>query len=75
MNSKIINKEELPLLITAKDIQKLGFSRPTAYNILYHPDMQSKRIGRKIVVTKENFFKWLNSQTITTKAGEIECAK
>ena len=60
--SNITDFEQLPCLMTAKDIQRLGFSRSISYQLLKRQDMPTICIGKKLFVQKDNFLQWLESQ-------------
>lgn len=51
--------QNLPLLLTAKDLQKIGFSRSMAYGLLSRPDVPVLKIGSRRFVQREAFFEWL----------------
>lgn len=46
--------------ITVKDVaEAFGISLPTAYNIVNREDFPKIRYGRKIIVPREAFEKWM----------------
>ncbi len=56
--------DELPLFLNAELIGKvLGVSSTTAYELIHSEDFPSIRIGSRLVVPKEKFREWVNSQT------------
>ena len=58
------NYNDIPLMMTANDIQELGFSRAMAYQILNRSDVPVIVIGERKFIKKESFFDWLRKQTI-----------
>lgn len=54
--------EELPLVMSAKDIQVLGFSRSLAYGLLNRADVPVIVIGGRKFVQRDRFFEWLDKQ-------------
>lgn len=60
--------EELPIMLTAVDIANiLGISRNNAYAVCNSEGFPAIRIGKKIVISKDNFYKWI----MQTKSVEI----
>lgn len=56
--------DELPLFLNAELVGKvLGVSSTTAYELIHSEDFPSIRIGSRLVVPKEKFREWVNSQT------------
>lgn len=56
--------DELPLFLNAELVGKvLGVSSTTAYELIHREDFPSIRIGSRLVVPKEKFREWVNSQT------------
>ncbi len=56
--------DELPLFLNAELIGKvLGVSSTTAYEVMHREDFPSIRIGNRLIVPKEKFRDWVNSQT------------
>ena len=53
-------------LITAKDLQEMGFSRPKAYEIINDPALPVVQIKRRKYVQIDDFKKWMKEKTITT---------
>ena len=63
------NFEELPLMMNMTDVAAaLGISRAGAYKLAHNSDFPAFQIGSRIVVSREKFLDWLNSQ------GEEKCA-
>ncbi len=61
MNQKQYHSlEELPLMMNMTDIAAvLGISRAGAYKLAHSADFPAFQIGRRIVVSRENFLGWL----------------
>lgn len=62
-----MKKEEetgFPLLLSAKDIQKMGISRSMSYQILNRSDVPVIKIGERKMVKRDEFLDWLNRCTI-----------
>ena len=56
--------DELPLFLNAELVSKvLGVSSTTAYEVMHNEDVPSLRIGSRLIVAKEKFIEWVNSQT------------
>lgn len=60
LENRITNIEELPLSLTAKDIAKvLGVSLEHAYTLIHRKEFPSVQIGKRLVVPKLAFAKWM----------------
>lgn len=58
------NYEELPLMLSVKQlVDLLGVSDSTIYELIQEPDFPSLRIGKRIVVPKEELRSWIASHT------------
>ena len=57
-------KNELPLLISAKDMQKMGISRAMSYQILNRADLPIIKIGERKMVKRDEFLAWLDRCTV-----------
>ncbi len=49
-------------LLSAKDLQEMGFSRSTAYNLLNRADLPVVRIGGRKYLHAGLFDRWLENQ-------------
>lgn len=69
MNQKQYHSlEELPLMINMTDVAAvLGISRAGAYKLAHSADFPAFQIGRRIVVSRENFLGWLDRQSTEQK--------
>ena len=56
------SRENLPMMLSANDIQTLGFSRTIAYNILNREDVPVVKIGSRQFIQRDKFFDWLDSR-------------
>ena len=61
MDLPIFNSnDELPLTLTAKDVAGyLNISLTCAYYVMNSASFPVLRIGKRLLVTKDNFLKWL----------------
>ena len=55
-------RDTLPMLLSANDIQTMGFTRTMAYNILNCNDVPVVKIGNRKFIQREKFFDWLDSR-------------
>ena len=64
VRSKFKSYDELPLFLNAKIVAEiLGISVAGAYELLHQEDFPVLRIGSRLVVPKEKFLSWVESQT------------
>ena len=56
------SKDTLPMMLSANDIQTLGFTRTMAYNILNREDVPVVKIGSRKFIQRDKFFDWLDSR-------------
>ena len=66
--AKIMNRitsfDQLPITLRAEDIAEiLGVSRANAYVIMHSKGFPKMQIGKRIMVTKDNFRAWMEMQT------------
>ena len=55
--------EDLPLTLNPTDVANaLGISRVNAYNLCHSVGFPAIRLGKRILIPKEGFLKWLNEQ-------------
>ncbi len=64
MQSKFKSFEELPVILTVKDVQQvLGISRVTAYDLVKSEGFPCIKVSeRRLVIVKEKFIQWLEKQ-------------
>ena len=56
--------DELPLLLNVKQLADLlGVSDSSVYELIQEDDFPSLRIGKRIVVPKEELRKWISAHT------------
>ena len=56
--------DELPLLLNVKQLADLlGISDSSVYELIQEDDFPSLRIGKRIVVPKEELRKWISAHT------------
>ena len=61
--SKYKSFDELPLMLNAEMVADvLGISRAGAYELINEEGFPSKRIGKRIIVPKDAFQKWLDTE-------------
>ena len=56
------SREILPMMLSANDIQTMGFTRTMAYNILNRKDVPVVKIGSRKFIQRDKFFDWLDSR-------------
>ena len=62
--SKYTTYDELPLFLNAEMAAKvLGISISSAYELMHEARFPTLRVGSRIVVPKEKFCQWVESQT------------
>ena len=59
---KMNSKENLPMMLSANEIQTMGFTRNMAYNILDRDDVPVVKIGSRKFIQRDKFFEWLDSR-------------
>ncbi len=58
------NLTELPDLFSPKDLQYfMGISKQTAYNLINSHGFPVLRLGKKILIPKEDYKEWLKKNT------------
>lgn len=63
-HSVFTNYDELPLLLNVKQlVDLLGVSDSSVYELIQEDDFPSLRIGKRIVVPKEELRKWITAHT------------
>ena len=59
---KFNSNEELPTVMTAKDIAGyLNISLTSGYNLMNSKGFPVLKLGKQLRVTRENFLNWLNN--------------
>ncbi len=65
--------EKLPMLLSFGDLLAMGFTRGMIQNTIWKTkEAGVVKIGRKRMVQRDEFFKWLDQQKIGT---DVDCNK
>ena len=63
-DNRIKSFDDLPMTLRADEVAGiLGVSRANAYVIMHSKGFPKMQIGKRIMVTKENFRAWMEKQT------------
>ncbi len=54
-----------PEILSAKDLQDMGFSRSMSYTLFNRKDIPMIRIGKRKFIRREKFLEWLVEQERT----------
>lgn len=65
-----MSDKEFPMMLTANDLQAMGFHRNMVYQILNRSDVPVVKIGKRKFVRRDKFFSWLEEQEIKNEEGE-----
>lgn len=60
-------KSNTPEILSAKDLQDMGFSRSMAYALFNRADVPVIHIGKRKFIRREKFFEWLAEQERTDR--------
>ena len=60
-------KKATPEILSAKDLQDMGFSRSMSYALFNREDIPVIRIGKRKFIRRERFMEWLAEQESTDK--------
>ena len=60
-------KNSTPEILSAKDLQDMGFSRSMSYALFNREDIPVIRIGKRMFIRREKFFEWLAEQERTDR--------
>ena len=63
-----MNGNEFPMMLTANDLQAMGFRRAMVYKILNSADVPVVKIWSRKFIQRDKFFKWLDSKEVQTDA-------
>lgn len=64
--------DSLPLILQAKDIQMiLGISKGKTYEIMNSADFPTIHLNKRMVVSKDKFYEWLNQDNRKIKRRAI----
>lgn len=62
--SKYKSYDDLPLFLNAEMVaQVLGVAPSSAYELMHEPEFPTLRIGNRMVVPKEKFVQWVETNT------------
>ena len=62
--SVFTNYDELPLLLNTTQLADLlGVSHSSVYELIHEPGFPSLRIGKRIVIPKEELRQWISDNT------------
>ncbi len=56
-----------PEILSAKDLQDMGFSRSMSYALFNREDIPVIHIGKRKFIRREKFFEWLAEQERTDR--------
>ena len=60
-NSMATQFDQLPLMLNAQQIAETpGLSRAGAYELLHSKGFPTLKVGKRLMVSKENFISWIN---------------
>ena len=62
-----MNGNEFPMMLTANDLQAMGFRRAMVYKILNSADVPVVKIESRKFIQRDKFFKWLDSKETNTQ--------
>ena len=54
-------------ILSAKDLQEMGFSRSMSYALFNREDIPVIRIGKRKFIRRERFMEWLTEQERTDR--------
>ncbi len=60
-------KKATPEILSAKDLQDMGFSRSMSYALFNREDIPVIRIGKRKFIRRERFMEWLAELERTDK--------
>lgn len=61
MKTDIKNIFQFPIVLKVDDVGRImEISRVTAYNLVHSEGFPCKYVGRRLVIPRDAFFKWLN---------------
>jgi predicted DNA-binding transcriptional regulator AlpA len=68
MKSTIKNFSDIPVSLNAEDVAHfLGISRTKAHTLMNSKDFPTLHIGKRKIVIKDNFLRWIENQSNVTK--------
>ena len=64
MQKLALSIDDLPYCIKVEDVAKLmGISRGTAFKVVKDHNFPAVRVGKRIIVLRDNFINWLEEQS------------
>lgn len=64
MNKSFANYGELPLMLNADEVANvLSISRANAYALMHSRDFPVLRLGRRLLVPRDNLISWIQANT------------
>ena len=76
MNDDYTSWDSLPLILQAKDIQMiLGISKGKTYEIMNSADFPTIHLNKRMMVSKDKFYEWLNKDSRKIKRRAIYVSK
>ena len=60
-------KNATPEILSAKDLQEMGFSRSMSYALFNREDIPVIHIGKRKFIRRERFMEWLAEQERTDR--------
>ena len=60
-------KKATPEILSAKDLQDMGFSRSMSYALFNREDIPVIRIGKRKFIRRDRFMEWLAEQERTDR--------
>ena len=60
-------KNATPEILSAKDLQDMGFSRSMSYALFNREDIPVIHIGKRKFIRREKFLEWLTEQERTDR--------
>ncbi len=64
MNQNKTSYEQLPIMLNADAVsQTLGISRAGAYELMHSKGFPTLRIGKRMMVSKEQFINWVEMKS------------
>lgn len=62
MKNKYRSFEELPLMMSAKEVAcVMNFSKSNAYNLMHSEGFPTLYVGRRMLVPRDKFIDWVHS--------------
>ena len=76
MNDDYTSWDSLPLILQAKDVQMiLGISKGKTYEIMNSADFPTIHLNKRMMVSKDKFYEWLNKDSRKIKRRAIYVSK